>query len=335
MTLLKLAIDAMGGDYAPDEIVKGSLSALECFENLEIILTGNSELLNKYKNNNSRLNFVYTSEVITNNEPPVAAIRKKKDSSMVVGLELLKAGEVDAFLSAGNTGALMAGSLFILGRIKGIDRPALAPILPTVNGAVVLLDAGSNADCKSENLLQFAAMGSVYAQKMFGIESPRVGLFNIGTEEEKGNDIVKRAFELIKNSNLNFVGNVEGRDIVYGVAEVVSCDGFVGNAILKSMEGTASVISLLLKEELKRNIFTKLGALLIMSGLKRITKKMDYTEYGGAPLLGIKKPVIKAHGSSKAKAIFNAIRQAKNFVDNDVLKHIQKEIELIGDEFNE
>lgn len=335
MTLLKLAIDAMGGDYAPDEIVKGSIDALKSFEDLEIVLTGKRDLLDKYKIKNDRLNFVYTSEVITNNEPPVAAIRKKKDSSMVVGLELLNEGEVDAFLSAGNTGALMAGSLFKLGRIKGIDRPALAPILPTINGAVVLLDAGSNTDCKPENLLQFAAMGFVYAQKMFGIENPRVGLLNIGAEEEKGNDVVKRAFELIKNSNLNFIGNVEGRDIAYGVAEVVSCDGFVGNAILKSMEGTASVISLLLKKELKRNIFTKLGALLIMRGLKRITQKMDYTEYGGAPLLGIKKPVIKAHGSSKAKAIFNAIRQAKNFVDNDVLNHIQKEIELIGDEFNE
>lgn len=332
---MKLAIDAMGGDYAPDEIVKGSIDALKVFEDLEIVLTGMRDLLDRYKKINNRLKLVYTSEVITNNDSPVAAVRKKKDSSMVVGLELLNTGEVDAFLSAGNTGALMAGSLLKLGRIKGIDRPALAPILPTINGAVVLLDAGSNTDCKPENLLQFAAMGYVYAQKMFGIENPRVGLFNVGAEEEKGNDVVKRAFELIKNSNLNFIGNVEGRDIAYGVAEVVSCDGFVGNAILKSMEGTASVISLLLKKELKRNIFTKLGAILIMGGLKRITQKMDYTEYGGAPLLGIKKPVIKAHGSSKAKAIFNAIRQAKNFVDNDVLSHIQKEIELIGDEFNE
>jgi len=198
----------------------------------------------------------------------------------------------------------------------------------------VLLDAGSNTNCDAQNLIQFAVMGNVYAQKMFGIKSPRVGLFNIGAEEEKGNEVVKKAFEELKKSKLNFIGNVEGRDIPYGVCEVVVCDGFVGNAILKSMEGIASVISQLLKEELTRNIFTKIGALLIMRGLKRITKKMDYTEYGGAPLLGIKKPVIKAHGNSKAKAIFNAIKQAKNFVDNDVLNHIKKEIESMGDELS-
>ncbi|MGB9678988.1 MAG: phosphate acyltransferase PlsX [Thermoanaerobacteraceae bacterium] len=329
---MKLAIDAMGGDNAPGEIIKGCIDALKYYNDINIILTGSEETLKPYDGKFERLKIVYTKEVITNNESPVAAIRKKKDSSMAVGLRLLKDGEADAFLSAGNTGALMAGALLMVGRIKGIDRPALAPILPALNGSVVLLDAGSNTNCQAENLRQFAIMGSVYAQKMFNIEKPRVGLFNIGAEEEKGNDVVKGAFELLKSSNLNFIGNVEGRDIPLGVAEVVSCDGFVGNAILKSMEGTASVISHLLKEELKRNIFTKFGALFIMNGLKRITKKMDYTEHGGAPLLGIKKPVIKAHGSSKAKAIFNAIRQAKNFVDNDVLSHIEKEIELIGDD---
>ncbi|SNX55568.1 phosphate acyltransferase PlsX [Thermoanaerobacterium sp. RBIITD] len=330
---MKLAIDAMGGDYAPLEIVKGVYKALESFD-IDIILLGNKEQLSKYLINKKGLTYIYTTEVITNNEAPVAAIRKKKDSSMAVGIELLKEGKVDAFLSAGNTGALMAGSLLKIGRIKGIDRPALAPILPTINGATILLDAGSNTDCKPINLLQFAAMGCVYAQKMFNIEKPRVGLFNIGAEEEKGNELTKQAYDLIKNSDLNFVGNVEGRDIAYGAAEVVTCDGFVGNAILKSMEGTASVISLLLKQELKRNLLTKFGTLFIMSALKNIVKKMDYTEYGGAPLLGIRKPVIKAHGSSKSKAIFNAIRQAKTFVEMDVLSHIEREIELIGDDIS-
>ncbi|MCS3915740.1 glycerol-3-phosphate acyltransferase PlsX [Caldanaerobacter subterraneus subsp. tengcongensis MB4] len=331
---MKLAIDAMGGDYAPEEIIKGSLKALDHFKDIEIFLIGKEEALKGLEGKSERLKLIYASEVIENNEAPVAAIKKKKNSSMVVGLELLKKGEVEAFLSAGNTGALMAGSLLILGRIKGIKRPALAPILPTLNGATVLLDAGSNTDCDEENLFQFAVMGHVYAQKMFGIEKPRIGLFNVGTEEEKGNEVVKKAFERLKNSRLNFIGNVEGRDIPYGVCEVVVCDGFVGNAILKSMEGIAFVISQLLKEELSRNIFTKMGALLIMGGLKRITQKMDYTEYGGAPLLGISKPVIKAHGNSKAKAIFNAIKQAKNLVGNDVLRHIKEEIELTGDEIS-
>lgn len=331
---MRLAIDAMGGDHAPEEIIKGSLEALKHFQDIEIVLIGKEEVLRGLQGKEKRLKLVYASEVIENDEAPVTAVRKKKDSSMIVGLELLKKEEVDAFLSAGNTGALMAGALLTLGRIKGIDRPALAPILPTLNGATVLLDAGSNTNCDAQNLVQFAVMGHVYAQKMFEIERPRVGLFNIGVEEEKGNEVVKKAFEELKKSKLNFIGNVEGRDIPYGVCEVVVCDGFVGNAILKSMEGIASVISQLLKEELTRNIFTKLGALLIMGGLKRITKKMDYTEYGGAPLLGIKKPVIKAHGNSKAKAIFNAIKQAKNFVDNDVLNHIKEEIESMGDELS-
>ncbi|MDI6604677.1 MAG: phosphate acyltransferase PlsX [Thermoanaerobacteraceae bacterium] len=331
---MKIAIDAMGGDYAPLEIIKGAELAIEKFDNIEIILLGNKEMINKNNKDEEKLKYIYTTEIISNNESPVTAIRKKKNSSMAVGLDLLNSDEVDAFLSAGNTGALMAGALLKIGRIKGIDRPALAPILPTLKGATVLVDAGSNTECKPINLLQFAAMGYVYAQKMFNIDNPRVGLFNVGVEEEKGNDLTKQAYALIKNANLNFIGNVEGRDIAYGVAEVVACDGFVGNAILKSMEGTASIISLLLKEEFNRNLLTRLSAFLMIGGIKRIIKKMDYTEYGGAPLLGIKKPVIKAHGSSKAKAIYNAIRQAKNFVEMDVLTHIQKQIEIIGDDLN-
>ncbi|QSZ26649.1 phosphate acyltransferase PlsX [Aceticella autotrophica] len=331
---MKIAIDAMGGDYAPLEIIKGAELAIEKFDNIEIILLGNKEMINKNNKDEEKLKYIYTTEIISNNESPVTAIRKKKNSSMSVGLDLLNSDEADAFLSAGNTGALMAGALLKIGRIKGIDRPALAPILPTLKGATVLVDAGSNTECKPINLLQFAAMGYVYAQKMFNIDNPRVGLFNVGVEEEKGNDLTKQAYALIKNANLNFIGNVEGRDIAYGVAEVVACDGFVGNAILKSMEGTASIISLLLKEEFNRNLLTRLSAFLMIGGIKRIIKKMDYTEYGGAPLLGIKKPVIKAHGSSKAKAIYNAIRQAKNFVEMDVLTHIQKQIEIIGDDLN-
>lgn len=331
---MKIAIDAMGGDYAPLEIIKGAELAIEKFDNIEIILLGNKEMINKNNKGGEKLKYIYTTEIISNNESPVTAIRKKKNSSMSVGLDLLNSNEADAFLSAGNTGALMAGALLKIGRIKGIDRPALAPILPTLKGATVLVDAGSNTECKPINLLQFAAMGYVYAQKMFNIDNPRVGLFNVGVEEEKGNDLTKQAYALIKNANLNFIGNVEGRDIAYGVAEVVACDGFVGNAILKSMEGTASIISLLLKEEFNRNLLTRLSAFLMIGGIKRIIKKMDYTEYGGAPLLGIKKPVIKAHGSSKAKAIYNAIRQAKNFVEMDVLTHIQKQIEIIGDDLN-
>lgn len=331
---MKIAIDAMGGDYAPIEIIKGAYKALGSYDDITIVLIGNKNELEKYKKDTNRVEYIYSSEVITNNEAPVSAIRKKKDSSMVLGLNLLKNDYVNAFVSAGNTGALMAGSLLLIGRIKGIDRPALAPVLPTVHGATILLDAGSNTNCSPNNLLQFAAMGYVYAQKVLMIKDPKVGLFNIGAEEEKGNDLVKQSYELLKNSNLTFIGNVEGREIPFGAADVVTCDGFVGNAILKSMEGTALSISYLLKQELSKNIIRKLGSAFIIGGLKNIVKKMDYTEYGGAPLLGIKKTVIKAHGSSKEKAIYNAIRQAKNLVEANVLEEIRNKIEAIGDELN-
>lgn len=332
---MKIGIDAMGGDYAPHEIISGGLMALNEFEDVKLTFFGDevqilSEINTHAVKFHDRIEIIHTDEIISNNDTPVAAIKNKKNSSLVRGLDYLKDNEIDVFVSAGNTGALMAGGLLKIGRIAGVDRPALVSTLPTVSGLVVMIDSGSNTDCKPVNLLQFAIMGSVYAKEVLEIKDPRIGLLNIGSEEEKGNELTKQVYNLLKETNLNFIGNVEGRDVPYGKCDVLVCDGFVGNAVLKSMEGIASLIIDMLKEEMMKNNLTKLGAFLLKRGLKNILKKMDYKEYGGAPLLGIDGIIIKAHGNSDSRAFLNAIRQARTFVEHDVLNHLRTQVSNIG-----
>jgi len=323
----------MGGDNAPAAIISGSILALREIES-DIILVGKEDIikkeLEKSTNDFKRIEIVNAEEIVTNNDKPVQAIRKKKNSSMVVGLELLKKNEADTFVSAGNTGALLAGSLLRIGRIKGIDRPALAPIYPTKKGFAILVDAGANADCKPRNLLEFGIMGAIYLEKVLDIKSPKVGLVNIGTEEGKGNKLVNEAFEIMKNVNLNFYGNVEARNIPDGVVDVIACDGFTGNVILKLTEGVAMNLTSMLKEVFTSSILSKIGALILKGGLRDFKSRLDYTEYGGAPLLGVKKPVIKAHGSSNNKAIKNAIRYGEIFSKKGVIEKIEDEINRIG-----
>lgn len=316
---MKISIDAMGGDNAPYEIVKGVYEALEAFGDLNIILYGDENKLEPLVTKHDRLTVVHTDEVIEGTDEPVRAIRRKKNSSMVKMAESVKNGEADACVSAGNTGALMAAGLFVVGRIDQVDRPALAPTLPTIDGkGFVMLDLGANSDAKPEHLQQFAVMGSVYAEKVRGIQNPRVGLLNIGTEDKKGNELTKAAFLLLKETPVNFIGNVESRDLLNGVADVVVTDGFTGNMVLKTIEGTAGAMFTLLKEAFNTSAKTKISALLVKDQLKSIKNKLDYSEYGGAGLFGLKAPVIKAHGSSNGRAIFHAIRQARTMAENNV-----------------
>lgn len=326
---MKIIVDGMGGDNSPVEIVKGSIDAVMEY-GIDIIIVGNQdrikEELSKYNYPKEKIEILNSSQIITNDEDPALAIRRKKDSSMVVGLKALSDGVGDGFLSAGSTGALLAGGLFIIKRIEGIDRAALASVYPTINGLSLLVDAGANVDCKPEYLNQFGLMGSIYMENVMGINKPKVGLVNIGTEEAKGNALTKDAYELLKESPINFIGNVEGRELPAGAVDVIICDGFVGNIILKLTEGMAISIFANLKEMFFKNIGTKLGAALLKPGLKELKGKMDYREYGGAPLLGTRKPIVKAHGSSDALAIKNAIRQLINFIDKDVINIITENI---------
>lgn len=324
---MKIAVDAMGGDHAPKEIVEGVLQALEKFEDIHILLYGLEEKVKPYLKLHDRLTFIHTTEKIESEDEPVRAIRRKKDASMVRMAESVKNGEADACVSAGNTGALMAAGLFIVGRIDGIDRPALAPTLPTIDGqGFVMLDLGANSDAKPEHLVQFGIMGSIYAAKVRGIENPRVGLLNIGTEEMKGNELTKAAFGQLKEAPINFIGNVESRDLLMNVSDVVVTDGFTGNMVLKTIEGTAAGFFGMMKEVFMASAKSKLSAYLVKDGLRGLKNKMDYTEYGGAALFGLKAPVIKAHGSSNANAVLNAIRQARTMVEFDVCGTIHETI---------
>lgn len=324
---MKIAIDAMGGDHAPEQIVKGVNEAVKAFPDLEFTLVGNEEEIKKYLVSSEKVSIIHTEEVIEATDEPVRAVRRKKTASMVLMANEVKEGRADACISAGNTGALMASGLFVVGRIEGIDRPALSPTLPTIDGqGFVFLDVGANADARPEHLLQFAIMGSVYAEKVRKINQPRVGLLNVGTEEKKGNDLTKHAFTLLQDAPLNFVGNVEARDLLEGVADVVVTDGFSGNIALKSIEGTALAIFSMLKEELTSSLKTKLATGVIKPQLRNLKNKLDYSEYGGAGLFGLKAPVIKAHGSSDQNAILNAIRQAKDMVEKEVIQTIEKTI---------
>lgn len=325
---LRIVVDAMGGDNAPREIVLGCLNALRKDTRLTIALVGKQDMIYRVleSNTNERLEVIDATEIITNEESPVEAIRRKKNSSMVVGMDMVKRGEAAAFISAGNTGALMAGALFRIGRIEGIDRPALAPIIPTLSGGSMLIDVGANADCKPKNLLQFGLMGSAYMERVAGVAKPRVALVNVGSEKGKGNQLTKEAFELLEASNLNFIGNIEARDIPEGKAEVLVCDGFVGNVILKLIEGLAMSIFSELKKEFTAGTAAKLAAAVLKPGLKRFKSRLDYKEYGGAPLLGVSGGCIKAHGSSDAKAMESAVFQAVKFIDMQVLGKIKEEI---------
>lgn len=322
---MRIAVDAMGGDHAPDEVIKGALIAAEKDPDVQLILVGKKERISpflahiKLKN----LSLCEAGEVIAMDEHPANAVRKKKDSSIVVATRLVKDGEADAIVSAGSTGAQMAAGLLGLGRIKGIERPAIATVLPTPEGGKLILDVGANMDATPEHLSQYALMGSIYAEKVLKIPNPRVGLLNIGSEEGKGNDLTQKAFSLLKGAPLNFIGNVEGRDVPYGRADVVVCEGFVGNVFLKTAEGLAGVLFQQIKEKITATTLRKLGALVVKPGLKEIAQMMDYAEYGGAPLLGVNGISIICHGSSNARAIFNAIRVARQCVEIQLIEKIR------------
>lgn len=326
---MKIIVDAMGGDNAPGEIVKGSIDAIKEY-NINVLLVGKQDLikeeLKKYDYDEEKVEILNASEVITNDENPALAIRRKKDSSLVVGYKALVDGLGDGIISAGSTGALLAGGLFIVKRIEGIDRAALTVVYPTIDKFSLLVDAGANIDSKAEYLYQFGLMGSIYMEKVMGIDSPSVALVNIGSEKTKGNQLVKESYELLENGMPNFIGNIEARDLPFGKVDVVVADGFVGNIILKLTEGMASAIFSVLKDEFTKNLRTKIGASILKGELNNIKQRMDYREYGGAPLLGTRKPIVKAHGSSDAYAIKNAIKQLIEFIDNDVIKIIEDSI---------
>ncbi len=326
---MKLIVDGMGGDNAPIEIVKGCVEAVKEYK-INIIIVGKEELikkeLEKYDYPTEKIDILAANDVITNDDDPTFAIRRKKESSMVVGLKALTEGLGDGFLSAGNTGALLAGGIFIVKRIEGIQRAALTTVYPNIEGVSLLLDAGANVDCKPEYLQQFALMGSLYMEKVMGINNPRVGLVNIGTEEGKGNQLSKDSYELLKKLDINFIGNVEGRSLPMGGTDVIVCDGVVGNVVLKTTEGVAISIMKQLKDSISSSGKSKLGGLLLKSDLQKLKEKLDYREYGGAPLLGTKQPIVKAHGSSDSYAIKNAIRQLKDFIEKDVIKTIETNI---------
>lgn len=324
---MRIIVDGMGGDLAPHEIVKGSLEAVKEY-GVKITLTGDSKKLEqeleKLKAPKQSFEIIPTTQVITMEESPVRAIKRKADSSMVKGLEMVRGNTDTVLVSAGSTGALLAGGLLKVGRIKGIHRPALTSLLPFRKKSTLLLDMGANTECKPENLAQFAMMGTVYMENVLGREKPSVGLLNIGTEDTKGSELYKSAYQLIRNQkNINFVGNIEARDVPEGVVDILVCDGFTGNIVLKYTEGLASSIFSMLKDVMMQNSINKLAALVLKPGLRQISKKMDYSEVGGAPLLGINGGIIKAHGSSNAIAIKNAIRQGILYLENGVLERIR------------
>ncbi len=325
---MRLAVDAMGGDNAPREIVLGAMKAIEKYNDIHIVLVGDENKIREHLTNEERIEILHTEEVILGTDEPVRAVRRKKTASMVLAAQQVADGNADACISAGNTGALMAAGLFVVGRIDGIERPALAPTLPTIGGeGFLLLDVGANADAKPEHLVQYAIMGSIYSEKARGITNPRVGLLNIGTEEKKGNELVRNTYELLKEADINFIGNVESRDLLEGAADVVVADGFTGNMVLKTIEGTAMSVFKMLKTALTSNFKSKMAAAVLKPNLTVLKNKMDYTEYGGAGLFGLKAPVIKAHGSSDANAVFNSIRQAREMVEKDVSGTIKTAIE--------
>lgn len=326
-----VAVDAMGGDFAPIEIVKGAVEAVNANSHISVILVGKEKLieeeLSKYTFDQSLIRIVHAEETIANDEAPVMAIRSKKESSIVVALNLVKQKEADAFVSAGSTGAILVGGQLIIGRIKGIERPPLAPLIPTMKGVSLLIDCGANVDARSSHLVQFAKMGSIYMENIIGIKNPKVAIVNIGAEEEKGNMLVKETFPLLKNCNdINFIGSIEAREIPNGMADVIVCEAFVGNVILKLYEGVGSAFMTKIKSGLMRSTRSKIGAMLVKPALKETLKDFDASKYGGAPLLGLNGLVVKTHGSSKSLEVKNSIIQCATFKEQRINEKIKENI---------
>ncbi len=331
--IVNVAVDAMGGDNAPGELVKGSIEAINADKRIKVFLVGQESLiqeeLKKYTYDAAQLEVVHAQEVIETAEPPVMAIRKKKDSSIVKCMNLVKEGICDALVSAGNTGAVLVGGQVIVGRIKGVERPPLAPLIPTENGVSLLLDCGANVDARPSHLVQFAKMGSVYMESVMGVPNPKVGIVNIGAEEEKGNALVKETFPLLKNCpEINFIGSVEARDIPMGVADVIVSEAFVGNVILKMYEGVGTCMLKKVKSGMMTSLRSKIGALLVKPALKKTLKSFNTDEYGGAPLLGLNGLVVKTHGSSKSIEIQNSILQCIAFKEQNINEKIKEKIIL-------
>ncbi|WP_294953951.1 phosphate acyltransferase PlsX [uncultured Eubacterium sp.] len=328
---MKIIVDAMGGDNAPLEIIKGSMLAVDEYGIDELVLLGDEAVINNCVKDNGialkNTRIVNCTQVIDNCDDAKAVLRGKPDSSMAVGFKLLNDGEGDAFVSAGNTGAITVGATLITKRIKGVKRPAIASVMPSAAKPFVLMDCGANAECKSEYLCQFGLLGSIYMQNIFGVQNPTVALANNGTEETKGTPVVKEAYQMMKNAPYNFIGNIEGRQIPFGDADVVVADGFTGNLILKTYEGVAKVLMQGIKDAFYKNTLSKLSYLGVRSGINDMKAQFDYKEYGGAVMLGVKKPVIKAHGSADARCFKNAIKQAVMFLKTDLINKIEKELQ--------
>ena len=337
-----ILLDAMGGDNAPDANIKGAVKAIDQIQ-AEVWLIGKEDVikskLKEFYNKTAeeispRLKIYNASDTIEMEDIPTVAIKHKKDSSMVVGFNLLKEGKGDVFISAGNSGALLTGATLLVGRIKGVDRPALAGILPSYHGRLVLMDCGSNTNCKPINLLQFAQMSSIYIHDSLGVEKPAIGLLNIGTEETKGNELIKESYQLLKEKSpelgINFVGNVEGRDAFSGKIDAIIADGFTGNIFLKTVEGMGKLIKNSLYDSIKKNIFSVIGAVPTLPALNRFKKMLDYKEYGGALFLGVKKPVVKAHGSSDEKLFEFTVKQAEQFVNNKTVEKLTEHFENLS-----
>lgn len=335
--MIKIVVDAMGGDNAPAEIVKGAVEAVQQRPDIKVILTGQEAAVNaelsKYSYTKEQIEVVDAPEVIETAEPPVMAIRKKKNSSIVLGMGLVKKGEADAFVSAGSTGAVLVGGQVLVGRIKGVQRPPLAPLIPTETGVALLIDCGANVDARPSHLVQFAQMGSVYMENVVGIKNPKVAILNIGAEEEKGNQLVKETFPLLKEcKGINFIGSIEAREIPHGQADVIVTDAFAGNVVLKLYEGVASILLKKVKEGLMSSLRSKIGGMLIKPALKQTLKAFDASQYGGAPLLGLNGLVVKTHGSSNANDVKNSIIQCVTFKEQNINGKIKEYIQQSAEE---
>ena len=333
--MITVAVDAMGGDYAPSQMVAGAIAAVNLRKDIKVVLVGRREDVERELSGKDypkdQIEIVHASEVIATEEPPVHAIRRKKDSSIVVGMNLVKKNEADAFVSAGSSGAILVGGQVIVGRIKGVERPPLAPLIPTEKGVSLLIDCGANVDARPSHLVQFAKMGSIYMEHVLGIQNPRVGIVNIGAEEEKGNALVKETFPLLKEEKgIHFIGSVEAREIPHGQADVVVCEAFAGNIILKLYEGVGAVLIQKVKEGMMTTLRSKIGALLIKPALKATLKTFDASEYGGAPLLGLNGLVVKTHGSAMAKEVSNTLAQCVTFKRQKINEKIKECIQSDG-----
>lgn len=338
--ITRVALDAMGGDNAPVETVKGAVQAVQQRKDIQILLTGREDVIKselaKYTYPSEQIRIVNAMEVIETAEPPVKAIRGKKDSSIVVAMKMVKNGEADAFVSAGSTGAVLVGGQVLVGRIKGVERPPLAPLFPTLKGMSLLIDCGANVDARPSHLVQFARMGSIYMESVVGRKNPTVGIVNIGAEEEKGNALVKETFPLLKAcKDINFIGSVEARDIPYGMADVIVCEAFVGNVILKLYEGVGGALLKKMKQGMMTDLRSKIGGLLVKPALKNVMKDFDASEYGGAPMLGLNGLVVKTHGSSDAKEVCNSIFQCVTFKEQQINEKIRAAIQEEQNKGNE